>query len=78
MKPSDIIPGQRYRNRLIPGVEYLGVKKFNKDTESDNFELILVILTEDNFRFGHTVCPPEYCGKGYWEEFYAVDKICRI
>jgi len=72
MKPADIIPGQKYGNHNVFGIEFLGVKKYNGSPEDDNFELILVVIAEDNFRFGSAVFAPEYCASGYWDNFYPI------
>lgn len=74
MKPSDIIPGQKYRNHTMPGFVYMGAKRFLKSPkESHEFELFLVIVEamEDSFPvLGTVVCAPEFCVEGYWEDFY--------
>lgn len=72
MKPIDIIPGRKYHNSYASGIEFLGVKKFNGHPSGEDFELILVVITEDNFRYGSTVCMPQYCADGYWDAFYPV------
>lgn len=72
MKPCDIVPGRKYRNANVEGIDFLGVKQYKTNTKGD-FELFLVVISEDNFRYGSTVCSPEYCAEGYWDGFYSVE-----